>query len=48
MNLGLIQYCKMSKCGVCMLARHVLSGHLTPDARQAVMANREEHLLRQQ
>lgn len=42
------QTCKMSKCDVCVLAKHVLQQDLHPEDRRAVEADRREHLLRTQ
>ena len=43
-----LQYCRMSKCDVCMRIKDLLEKNLTPEQLQYVLADKEEHLLRQQ
>lgn len=38
----------MAKCSVCVQARHLLEQNLTPEAKAHILADREEHLIRQQ
>ena len=43
-----LQHCKLSKCSVCMQAKHLLQQNLHPEVQQNVMTDWEEHLARQQ
>ena len=42
------QHCRIAKCNMCMMSRHVLGQNLTPEEKAKAIDNREEHLRRMQ